>query len=104
MNRAARWLPARERFPHRSAASDDDQVAIYNGQLIGSVRLETSGPRRGEWVWSMWRVVSDIDMRWEREGLEGTEAQAKRRFVEAYEELLRRAAEAALDRQHGRIK
>ena len=52
----------------------------------------------------MWRVVSDIDMRWEGEGLEGSEAQAKRRVVEAYEELLRRAAEAALDRQHGRIK
>jgi hypothetical protein len=104
MNRAARWLPTRERFPHRSAAPDDDQVAIYNGQVIGSVRLETSGPRRGEWVWSMWRDAPDVDMRWERQGLEATEEHAKARVVEAYEELLGRAAQGALDRQHGRIK
>ena len=79
-------------------------MAICNGQVIGSVRLETSGPRRGEWVWSMWRDAADIDMRWDREGLEATEEDAKARVVEAYEELLRRAAQGALDHQHGRIK
>jgi hypothetical protein len=35
-------------------------------------------------------------MRWERHGYETTEAEAKARVTEAYEELLRRAAAAAL--------
>jgi hypothetical protein len=52
----------------------------------------------------MWRDAADIDMRWDREGLEATEEDAKARVVEAYEELLRRAAQGALDHQHGRIK
>jgi hypothetical protein len=103
MNRAAQWVPTKERFPHRSYASDDDQVAVYNGQLIGSVRIETAGPRKGEWVWSMSRDAPDIDMRWERTGYELTEAEAKTRVVDSYEELLRRALQAALDRQHGRL-
>jgi hypothetical protein len=103
MNRAAHWIPKRERFP-RSSAPEDDQVASYNGQLIGSVRLETAGPRKGEWVWSMSRDGPDIDMRWERNGYEDTERAAKTRVVDAYEEMLRRAREAALDVQRGRLR
>jgi hypothetical protein len=101
MNRAARWILTRERFHNRPDAPDDDQVAIYNGQLIGSVRLETSGPRRGEWCWAMSRDGPDIDMRWERSCYEATEAEAKARVVESYEELLRRALAAVLLRQNG---
>jgi hypothetical protein len=104
MNRAAQWVPIRERFPRRASAPEDDQVAIYNGQLIGSVRLETAGPRRGKWVWSMSRDAPDINMRWERNGYEDTEWAAKTRVVDAYEELLRRARDVALNVQRGRLR
>jgi hypothetical protein len=51
----------------------------------------------------MSRDAPYIDMRWERQGYEATEAEAKVRVVEAYEELLRRARQAAVDLQHGRV-
>lgn len=95
MNRAARWIPTRERFYAGRHAPDDDQVGIYNGQIIGHVRVETSGPRRGEWCWGMSRDAPAIDMRWERNRYETSEAEAKARVVEAYEELLRRALESS---------
>jgi len=83
MNRAARWIRTRERYHNRRAAPDDDQVAIYNGKPIGWVRLETGGPRRGAWVWSMTRDAQ-ADMRFETSGVEETETEAKLRVVEAY--------------------
>jgi hypothetical protein len=101
MNRAAQWILTRERYRHRRDAADDDQVAVYNGQPIGNVRIETGGPRRGEWCWAMSRDGPDIDMRWERSGYEASEADAKARVVESYEELLRRALAGALRRQNG---
>ena len=76
---------------------------LQRARAIGHVALETGGPRRGEWVWAMSRDAPYVDMRFDNRGYEATEAEAKVRVVEAYEELLTRAAEAGLDRQHGRI-
>jgi hypothetical protein len=100
MNRAARWILTRERYPNRWDAPDDDQVAIYSGKPIGCVRLETGGLRRGAWVWSMFRDAQ-ADMRFETSGIVETEAEAKACVVEAFEEMLKRALAAALERQRG---
>src|SRR5687768_8632378 len=69
VNRAARWILARERYHHRREAADDDQLAIYKGEPIGHIRMETGGPRRGEWVSSMFRDAPDVNMRIETSGI-----------------------------------
>src|SRR5687768_12256976 len=69
VNRAARWILAGERYHHRREAADDDQLAINKGEPIGHVRMETGGPRRGEWVSSMFRDASDVNMRIETSGI-----------------------------------
>jgi hypothetical protein len=96
MNTTTRWIP-------KQGYDDQRQLGFCGKEAIGYIAIETGGPRRGKWFWAMSRDAPYIDMRWERHGYETTEAEAKARVVEAYEELLRRAAAAARDRQHGRI-
>ena len=96
MNRIARWVKMREQ--------DKCQLTFCNGrEPIGHVALETGGTTPGRVGLGQSRDAPYVDMRFDNGGYEACEAEAKVRVVEAYEELLTRAAEAALDRQHGRI-
>src|SRR5829696_9064851 len=95
MNKTARWI---------SKQGYDDQCQLgfcgSRQEPIGHVAIETGGLRRGEWFWAMSQDGPHIDMRWERNGYEATEAEAGPAWSRRTK---RHAAAAALDRQHGRI-
>jgi hypothetical protein len=90
------WRPTRELYDSFHDAPDDDQCGLLKGQVVGSVNIDTSGPSRGRWYWSMWRDAPDVDMRFiENKGWVETEPEAKARVVAAYDELMRMARDAA---------
>jgi hypothetical protein len=84
------WLPTDHIFTGFAGES-----AIVDGDVIGSVRQETSGPKRGQWTWSMSMDAPDVEMRHlPSGGYVETEADAKAAVVESFRELQRLAAEA----------
>jgi hypothetical protein len=85
-----KWRPTDHIFAGFSGES-----AVVNGDVIGSVRQETSGPKRGQWTWSMSMDAPAVEMRrLPTGGYVQTEAEAKAALVESYQELQRLAAEA----------
>jgi hypothetical protein len=90
------WRPTRELYDGFRDAPGDDQCGLLGDQVVGSVNIDTSGPNRGRWYWSMWRDAPDVDIRgFENKGWVDSEAEAKAAVVEAYSELMRLAREAA---------
>jgi hypothetical protein len=84
------WLPTERIFTGFAGES-----AVVDGNVIGSVRQETSGPKRGQWTWSMAMDAPAVEMRrLPTGGYVETEAEAKEAVIQSYQELQRLAAEA----------
>jgi hypothetical protein len=96
---ALRWAP--DTTPPVPNGPDRRQIASHNGKKVGFIERERIGLKAGAWRWAMWRGAQNVDMRFELGGIEETEEAAKECVTLAYCELLRRAAEGALQRQRG---
>ena len=89
-----RWVWVGEVFTKWTDSPPDHQAALWNSEPIGGVRIEMTGPKKGQCVWSMSMTAPQIDNRFEINGYELTEADAKAAVAASFEELRARARAA----------